>query len=309
MKRKDRYNNKTHKIKKIKKVIFLVTITMFGIIFGAIISKFFLVTKHDVQANKTSNETVNVTLAANVAEPETGQYLSLKDDPTADDIAIIEKYLIQQAQGKIPDGSDGKKVAYLTFDDGPSEKVTPYILDVLKEENVKATFFVLGRAFDKSDALKAVLKREVEDGHAIGNHTYSHDYKYLFPSKTVNVDNFMSDIEKTNNLLKEVLGDNFSTRALRVPGGHMSWKGMKPLDDILASKDYHYVDWNALSKDAEGKSKSPDELTNQVINTVSSKQKAIILMHDSSDKEKTVKALPQIIKYLREQGYEFRTLK
>ena len=307
MKRKYIYNNKAHKIEKRKRVIFFVSVIIFGIIFGAIVSKFFLATTQDVKAN----ETINVTLAVKGSEPDnkSGHYLSLKDDPVADDIAFLEKYLNQQIQGITPDGADGKKVAYLTFDDGPSEKVTASILDVLKEENVKATFFVMGRAFDKSDTLKDVLKREVKEGHAIGNHTYSHNYKYLFPSRTVNADNFMLDIEKNNKLLKEVLGEDFSTRSIRVPGGHMSWTGMKPLDDILASKDYHYVDWNALSKDAEGKNKNSEELTKQVIDTVNGKEKAVILMHDSSDKEQMVIALPQIIQYLREQGYEFRTMK
>lgn len=302
MKNEHRYNNnKIHPIKNPKKIILLVAISMFTIIFSAIATQFFFV----ITQNAKANETVLGTEPQN----KSGQYLSLKEDSVADDISFVEKYLAQQEQGKTPDGVDGKKVVYLTFDDGPSEKVTPAILDILKEKNVKATFFVIGHAFDKSDTLKVVLKREAKEGHAIGNHTYSHDYKYLFPNNTVNVDNFMSDIEKTNKALKEVLGDDFSTRGIRVPGGHMSWKGMKSLDDTLASKDYHWVDWNSLSKDAEGKNKNADELTQQVISTVNGREKAIILMHDTSDKEKTVEALPQIIKYLTEQGYEFRTMK
>ena len=84
---------------------------------------------------------------------------------------------------------------------------------------------------------------------------------------------------------------------------------MEPLDEILASKDYHQVDWNALSKDAEGKAKNADELFEIVKSTVQNREKAVILMHDKEGKEETAKALPQIIDYLKEQGFEFRTIK
>lgn len=325
------HNKRIDRQRKQKKsrAVFRITITIFVIIFGA------LVIKHFSQITPNTNKPENMTLAkkepkkdskihstssnsdvdlgtsenTDTDKDKTVRYLPLKDDPTADDVAFVEKYLIQQTQGKMPDGADGKKVAYLTFDDGPSENITSSILDVLREENVKATFFILGSTLDKDDNLKVILKRVAKEGHAIGNHTYSHKYKYLYPDDKVNVDTFMSEIEKTNNILRDILGKDFSTRAIRVPGGHMSWKGMDALDDILHSKDYHYVDWNSLSKDSEGRPKNSDELTQEVINTVGKKEKAVILMHDSLGKEETVKALPKIIKYLREQGYELRTMK
>ena len=81
------------------------------------------------------------------------------------------------------------------------------------------------------------------------------------------------------------------------------------MDKALADKDYHQVDWNSLSKDAEGPHKNAAQLKQEVINTMASKQKLIILMHDTYGKEETAKALPEIIKYLKEQGYEFKTLK
>ena len=221
----------------------------------------------------------------------------------------MEKYLNQQMKGQMPDGADGKKVAYLTFDDGPSETVTPIILDTLKAENVHATFFVVGKAVDESDITKGLIKREVDEGNAIGNHTYSHNYNYLYPNKTVSVDNFMADVNKTNQSLKNILGENFSTRAIRFPGGHMTWKGMDAMDATMKEKDYHQVDWNALSKDAEGAPKKAEQLEQELIKTVTGRQKAVILMHDTYGKEETAKALPEIIKYLKEQGYEFRTMK
>jgi len=234
---------------------------------------------------------------------------SLENDPVADDIAFVEKYLDQQRKGQMPDGADGKKVVYLTFDDGPSVTVTPLILDTLKAENVHATFFVVGKAVDESNATKNLIRREVEEGNAIGNHTYTHNYKYLYPNRTVNVDNVMVSINKTNKSLKNILGDDFQTRAIRFPGGHMSWKGMKTLDAVIKEKDYHQIDWNALIKDAEGVPKNAEQLKQELIKTIQGRQKAVVLMHDTYGKVETAKALPEIIKYLKEQGYEFRTMK
>lgn len=91
----------------------------------------------------------------------------ISKDSHADDVAFLEKYLYQQQMGLMPDGADGKKVVYLTFDDGPSETVTPKILDILKAENVKATFFVLGNSIDSSEESKNILKREVSEGHSL----------------------------------------------------------------------------------------------------------------------------------------------
>ncbi len=209
----------------------------------------------------------------------------------------------------MPKGADGRKVAYLTFDDGPSETITSKILDILKEENIKATFFVIGKSVEESEKNQQMVKRMAREGHSIGNHTYSHNYAYLYPNNSVNVYNFINDLEKTNFILKGVLGDEFSTRVIRCPGGHMSWKNMMYLDKVLKSNEYYQVDWNSLSKDAEGKKKNADELLDNVIKTIGDKEKAIILMHDTYSKEETVKALPMVIKYLKDRGYEFRIIR
>ena len=233
----------------------------------------------------------------------------ISKDSHADDVAFLEKYLYQQQMGLMPDGADGKKVVYLTFDDGPSETVTPKILDILKTENVKATFFVLGNSIDSSEESKNILKREVSEGHSIGNHTYSHNYSYLYPNRIINVENFMDDIEKANKSIKAVLGEDFVVRAIRFPGGYMSWKDKDGINDILKEKGYYHIDWNSLSKDAEGGYKSSEQLLEEVKSSVSGREKAVILMHDNYGKEETAKALPEIIDYLKEQGYEFRTIK
>jgi peptidoglycan/xylan/chitin deacetylase (PgdA/CDA1 family) len=239
----------------------------------------------------------------------------LENDPTAEDAAYVEKYLNQQMKGQMPDGADGKKVAYLTFDDGPSETVTPQILDILKAENVKATFFIIGRYIDKNEASKNLVKRAVEEGNAIGIHSYSHDYKYLFPDNKINLENCMADFEKTDQSIKNVLGQDFATRAIRFPGGLMTWTkndqaSAEAVEKELNEKDWHQIDWNSLTGESEaGAKKNAEQLTQEVIKTVGKREKAIILMHDNYGKEETAKALPAIIKYLKEQGYEFKSIK
>ena len=207
---------------------------------------------------------------------------------------------------------DGKKIAYLTFDDGPSTTVTPQILNTLKEKDVKATFFIVGQALQESEKSKELLKEEIEQGNAIANHSYTHDYKHLYPHRRVNVDAFMEEVNKTNNEMKSVLGENFDTKIIRFPGGHMSWKGTKEIDPVLEKDSYSFVDWNALTGDAEGHKKNPQQLLEYLKKDVNEKVKPdrlIVLMHDTYGKENTAKALPSVIDYLKSLGYEFRTIK
>ncbi|MGL4771936.1 MAG: polysaccharide deacetylase family protein, partial [Clostridium sp.] len=205
--------------------------------------------------------------------------------------------------------NNGEKIVFLTFDDGTSTTNTPKILDILRKENVKATFFLSGKNIEGGgDKAKELVKREFDDGHAIANHSYSHDYKILYPNRILNLNNFIDDFKKTDELLKSIIGDNFSTRVLRCPGGHMSWKEMDKLDAYLKENNMVSIDWNALSKDAEGKKKNSAELVQEVIKSSQGKEIVVLLMHDTYGKEETVKSLPEIIKYFKDNGYSFKTL-
>ncbi|MGL5313129.1 MAG: polysaccharide deacetylase family protein [Peptostreptococcaceae bacterium] len=205
--------------------------------------------------------------------------------------------------------NNGEKIVFLTFDDGASKTVTPKILDTLKENDVNATFFVTGKTIEGGgEEAKSLVKRAFDEGNAIANHSYTHDYKYLYPGRTLNMENFKSDFQKTDELLKEIIGSNFSTRVLRCPGGHMSWKGMSELDNYLAENNMASIDWNALNADAEGKKKNADELVEQAIKSSEGKEMVVLLMHDTYGKEETAKALPQIIQYFKDNGYAFKTL-
>ncbi|MBC8588741.1 polysaccharide deacetylase family protein [Paratissierella segnis] len=194
--------------------------------------------------------------------------------------------------------TDGK-IAYLTFDDGPSLTVTPRILDILDEYDIKATFFVIGRMAEKHPEM---LQRIYQKGHSIGNHSYSHNYSYIYK----NTSNFIGEINKTNDILKDVLGEDFDSKLIRFPGGSFGKDGKF----IKAAVDagYKYYDWNSLNGDAEGKRFSKDRLIKRFKDTSKNKKKLIVLMHDTDAKDTTADALSDIIEYLINQGYEFDKL-
>lgn len=302
MRYRQRRNKNTYKAK----MVILCTSVVILVIMGSIFMTQRVVTyMNTVQAKADKADTNDIDQSSQGDSAETSE----QNDVPYDTPAFVQKYLDQQMKGQMPDGADGVKVVYLTFDDGPSETVTPHILDTLKSENVHATFFVLGKAVDSSSENKELIKRIYSEGNAIGIHSYSHDYNYLYPNKVVNVDNFKKEVDKTNESLRSVLGDEFYTKAIRLPGGHMTWKGTSELDKYFEQEGYSYIDWNALSKDAEGPKKNAEQLVQEAINTTGTKQKVVLLMHDTYGKEETAKSLPDIIHYFKESGYEFRVIK
>ncbi|MDS0528580.1 polysaccharide deacetylase [Clostridium sp. SHJSY1] len=243
-------------------------------------------------------------------------YIPLDKDSNADDAIelfhVTEKLI--KGELKYPIHTDGKKVVYLTFDDGPSTTNTPKVLDILKENEIKATFMIMGKNAEHSNQSKEILRRTAKEGHAIGNHTYSHDYKYLYPNRTIDKNNFMADVEKCNQALKNILGKDFSTRVIRFPGGYWSWKGRENIRTSMDEKGYAIIDWNTLSGDAEGsKPKNANELVEELKTNLEKLGKnadsVIVLMHDTYGKEETVKSLQSIIDVFKEKGFEFRTIK
>ncbi len=200
------------------------------------------------------------------------------------------------AEGK-KDGPIKTKTAYLTFDDGPTYNNTPAVLDILLKENVKATFFVIGSMAEKNPE---VLRREKAEGHVIANHTYSHNYKYIYSSPQ----NYLKDLKKAEEVITSIVGD-YNKTLTRFPGGSFGRQAYKA---AVEKAGYKYVDWNSLNGDAEGKKRTPEELINRVKESSENKDNLIILMHDAPGKETTVQALPDIIQYLKKQGYEFKVL-
>lgn len=190
--------------------------------------------------------------------------------------------------------SSPKKVIYLTFDDGPSDKVTPRILDVLKEENVKATFFIVGK---NAVQRKYLIKREIDEGHTVGVHSYSHDYGEIYAS----TDSLLKDIDKCNDIIKEVTGK--PAKLYRFPGG--SFGIASSFIDAVTAKGLRYVDWNASTCDAEISGATPEQLLNCAITTPANRNNVVLLAHDTTTKSATADALKDIIKYYKNLNYTF----
>ncbi len=193
-----------------------------------------------------------------------------------------------------------KKIAYLTFDDGPSEH-TEEILKILTEKNAVGTFFVKSNK-DYMDKLPLII----EQGSAVAMHTYTHDFKSVYAS----VDAYFADLKQIEKLIFEKTG--ISPKLVRMPGGSSSSYAKSVVNDIikrLGNEGYIYFDWNVDSRDASSdKDKSASKLISNVIDTVGDKRVVNILMHDTNDKKSTVEALPVIIDRLRADGYSFMTL-
>lgn len=194
-----------------------------------------------------------------------------------------------------------EKIAYLTFDDGPSQTVTPQILDLLKQENIKVTFFVLGV---KVKANPELVKREYQEGHYIANHGYSHSYEKIYQ----NVESVLSEYQKTEKLIRNAINvQEYESHLFRFPGGSTGGKYVKVKSKArkeLNKQNISYIDWNALTNDAAG-ANTKEKIIKNLKNSIKGKNSVVILMHDSSNKILTYEALPEIIQYLREQGYSF----
>lgn len=194
-----------------------------------------------------------------------------------------------------------EKVAYLTFDDGPSKTVTPLLLDLLKQENIKATFFVLGA---RADLNPEILKREYREGHFIANHGYSHIYGSIYASPEA----VLEEYTKTKEAIARILETDYDGHLFRFPGGSTGGKYKQIKKDakvLLDENNIAYIDWNSLSSDAAG-AKTKEAIIENTKQTVGNKNSVVILMHDAGDKILTYEALPEIIAYLREQGYTFK---
>lgn len=210
--------------------------------------------------------------------------------------------------------TDGKKMVFLTFDDGPSLANTPKVLDILKSNDVKATFFILAKNFNDAPETSTLLERELEEGHAIGNHGTSHLYEKLYPKNKAELNNIIEDFDNSDKQIKSILGDDFETRVIRFPGGSMSWKNMQPVKDYFKGKGIAYVDWMVDSSDAKHAGRTKAQIISEIKKETEKYEaakidKITILMHDAAGKESTVDALPEIIAYFKERGYEFKTLK
>ena len=197
--------------------------------------------------------------------------------------------------------TQAKKVAYLTFDDGPS-KVTERILDVLKVYDVKATFFLVGQNIT-SDR-EELVQRMVEEGNVVGIHTYCHEAKEIYCS----ADAYMEDLEKTEERIYEVTGEK--TKLCRFPWGSANQYLKNIEEDLIPrmeNQGYYYCDWNVSAEDSVG-TPTKYSIIKNVKKDYNRYEKPVILMHDSATSSLTAEMLPDIIVMLKDSGYQFDTL-
>ena len=217
------------------------------------------------------------------------------------DVQVSESPISPEAAIKQPiDAAKGDNkasgVAYLTFDDGLDRKVTPQVLDILKQYEVKATFFILGNSVSKN---KDILKRIIDEGHNVGNHTYTHRKDIIY----TNVKNFSDELAKTSKAIYDAVG--IDPKLFRPPYGAPYIRSQE-YKDALAQ--YKIVLWNVDSMDSRVKGITGSGIAAAVIGQLKNKQNAIILFHSTSAREETAKALPEIIEYLMDNGYNILRL-
>ena len=194
--------------------------------------------------------------------------------------------------------SNGKSIAYLTFDDGPSS-ITNSVLDILKKYNVKATFFVI----NSGSYNKTTLQREVNEGHTIGLHAYDHNYAIAYKDDN----SYLDGIDKLRAKVKADTG--FDSHYIRFPGGSSNTiskrysKGiMSRITKTAKQRGYKYYDWNVDDDDA-GRARTADDCYNNVIKELRPNRSNIVLMHDFGTNKKILEALPRIIEYCQKNGY------
>lgn len=241
-----------------------------------------------------------ITQTLQVNETDTQDYQHDQEEMLA--TATMNAYEINSAE-KTEEAAavTEQKTAFLTFDDGPSDN-TDDILDILKQYNVKATFFVVGK---EDDASLALYKRIVEEGHTIGMHSYSHKYEDIYAS----LDAFAADLTRIQTVILNATG--VKPMLYRFPGGssnEVSDVDMNVFANYLTEQGITYVDWNVTAGDAEGNQSDVNAIIDDVFKNINYYTRPVILMHDAKDKQGTIEALPQIITRLQENNYKMEAI-
>mgnify|MGYP004641884519 FL=1 len=215
----------------------------------------------------------------------TGEDGSQPETEPAEDAQVQDETTVQQ------------KRVYLTFDDGPSI-YTGQILDILKANDIKATFFVIAR---EDESYWPYYTRILEEGHTLGMHSYTHDYNQVYAS----LDSFETDVNSLSQFLYDRTGE-YPT-IYRFPGGSSNTVSNVPMEECIAylnEQGITYYDWNALNGDAVSSELPPEKLVENIMNSVRQNNTSIVLMHDMQSRHTTVESLQPLIDTLKDEGYE-----
>lgn len=286
--------NRRRRVKRIKSTIIwifsswlILSMTICGVL---IVQSF----RMNHQLDTVTNQLNSVTSRLNQLSQN-----GVSDGTDKDISSTIDEYMdeVISYQGNVENSyqtGDVRQV-YFTFDDGPSEQ-TEEILDVLKKNNVKATFFVVGKTDERS---KELYRRIVDEGHTIGLHSYSHKYSDIYASKAA----FQADLQKISDLIYQITGQR--TMLYRFPGGSsnkVSNVDMQLLIQYLNESGYTYFDWNVMSGDASTQNFSAEILTQNVMSGIKKSQTSIVLYHDADTRTATVQSLTDVINQLIDMG-------
>lgn len=270
------------RVKRIKKIIVGTAIVL--LLLPTIMCLFLLVKVHSLEKQIETITKVSDSGVVKAQEKEVKTTKAPKKASTAEPTI------------KPTDDTTTKKV-YLTFDDGPGSQ-TGKILDILKKNHVKATFFVTGKEDASS---KKIYQRIVKEGHTLAMHSYSHVQDVIYDSKEA----FEKDLKQINRCLYEATGVH--TKFYRFPGGSSTQNTSLPIQnfiDVLKKNHYLYLDWNVISPDINNANATKEQVVTGVMQGVDAYDTAVVLMYDVADKPMTVKALPSIIKQIKAKNYE-----
>lgn len=270
------------RVKRIKKIIVGTAIVL--LLLPTIMCLFLLVKVHSLEKQIETITKVSDSGVVKAQEKEVKTTKAPKKASTAEPTI------------KPTDDTTTKKV-YLTFDDGPGSQ-TGKILDILKKNHVKATFFVTGKEDASS---KKIYQRIVKEGHTLAMHSYSHIQDVIYDSKEA----FDKDLKQINRCLYEATGVH--TKFYRFPGGSSTQNtslSIQNFIDVLKKNHYLYLDWNVISPDINNANATKEQVVTGVMQGVDAYDTAVVLMYDVADKPMTVKALPSIIKQIKAKNYE-----
>ena len=193
---------------------------------------------------------------------------------------------------------ESTKKIFLTFDDGPGGKVTEEILNILKENDVKATFFLIGELVEKHPDL---VKRMNDEGHSIGVHTFTHERNKIYRNDS----SFLEENLKAQESIEKVIGKKVFS--LRFPFGsnNSTYTLKRSLVDSLHEQGFRIYDWTVDSTDALNPNLSPSSIIQK---SISNSDYIVLLMHCGYSNNNSAKALPSIIKHFKSAGYSFEVI-
>ncbi len=279
---------KRERMKKIRRIV----LALIGII---IIFVLIMIIAKCAKNGTSSNEPEATAAVTEAPTPEASASISGIPQPDEDDNDLL---------GVIKDSGETKH-AYLTFDGGPDNTVTPQILDALRRYNVKATFFVVGKNIEANPYL---CTRMIEEGHLVAPLSYTNNPDILYEDK----DGFADEVDKTYKLIVEnTLDQTEPFKVYRFIGGSGSnttfGSAKQTYKGVLAKNGYYFADWNTPVDDEDGK-RSAEQLVSNFDSNRADVNNLVIRMHNTDKNANTAEALDEIIKKLLDDGYTFSRL-